>query len=259
LNISNKNKKINPLLASPSPRDIPDVLAAFNMSNMYDHYYVKYTEPEARAYKKIRTFFLDHDEYTHLILWSDDLVVYPNQIQTIVEDAKAYNYEIIAGLCNVDRTDYREYFACNFRPHHIDREKRNLEFIHRSEFYNIPQSPEYLWELLPQYQKDPFVRVNWLGFSLPCIKRSVIKDIEFHDDAYYMTNERTGLKARVDGIGCCVDTAFSWECIQNEIPMMVDVRVVMDHLKNRDGYYTYWGIGRYEPADYLVKAGDRLS
>lgn len=252
---------MKPLLASPSPRNIPDVLTAFNMGNKYDHYYVKHQEPEASAYKKIRNYFLDHSEYTHLILWSDDLIVRPHDIDNVIRDAETHDFDIIAGLCNVDRTDFYHYFACNYRPHHINRDKRILEFIHKSEFYNIKPGPTRdleEWLLLPQYQSNPFVRVNWLGFSLPCIKRSVVEAIEFHDDGYYMTNEITKRAAKVDGLGCCVDTAFSWECIQEEIPLMVDVRIVTDHLKNRDGYYTHWGIGKYKPTEYLIKAGNFL-
>jgi hypothetical protein len=252
---------INPLLASPSPRNIPDVLTAFNVCNYYDHYYVKHQEPEASAYKKIRNFFLEHTEYTHLILWSDDLVAWPDDIFRIVNRAEEFNFDVIAGLCNVDRTDYYHYFACSFKPHHINRDKRDLSFIHKSQIYDIKPGATHAfdeWLLLPQYQKDPFVRVNWLGFSMPCIKRQIIEAIEFHDDGYYMINEITKQAAKVDGLGCCMDTAFSWECIQNEIPLMIDVRIVMDHLKNRDNYYDHWGIGKYKPVEYLVKAGEKI-
>ena len=74
--------KINPLLCCPSPRDIREVYEALRETG-YDRLYAKYY-PEKTAYNLLRDYFLDHTEYTHLVICPDDLIIKKEHIDSLV-------------------------------------------------------------------------------------------------------------------------------------------------------------------------------
>lgn len=95
------------LIGIPSPRDIPefiDAMAWINDDKVWIKYYDEYT-----AYKYIRMFFLKHEEYTHLCIIPDDLIVKREQFNKLKEGIQ--DHFIFSGVCN---TDYhrQDVLAC---------------------------------------------------------------------------------------------------------------------------------------------------
>jgi hypothetical protein len=79
---------------------------------------------------------------------------------------------------------------------------------------------------------EPIMKVRHEGFSLPFIRRDVVKRIKF-----------TGIHTTA------VDYCFALWCYKLKIPIHVDTRARLLHLCEQPpkGLWEYWGVGIKEP------------
>lgn len=198
------------LHAIPSPRNnIPAVLK-YQKKLPFDRIIPKYMR-EVDAYYVVRDYFLNHSEYTHLAIGTDDIVVKPEHIQQLHEDLKQTDYPVLTGMMNVYQEDDQQV---NLTP-------RN-------------QIPTLLWATRVYrwiYRKDltqyttggPIFQVGFSGFPLMVIRRDVVEKIPFANDA--AINEVMYEKAG------SLDVHFCHTCHQLGIPIFADTRVDMEHLR----------------------------
>lgn len=222
--------KFNPCLCSPSPRDIPEVLEAHTKLKC-DKLYAKYFI-EREAYWHLRNFFLHADqEYTHMILAPDDLVITPEDYNQLVEDIKKYNYPIISGICNVDQQDYKDYWDITENLPHPLRPLKDYDDYTGKERSRWWGYRWYSWfddntikDEVNRQKGNPIIRVLHSGFALQALRRDVVERINFITDA-----EVNGI---VNAECSSVDVMFSNTCAVDGIAIMADTRIKMRHLRN---------------------------
>lgn len=191
-----------PLIASPSPRDIPQFEAGLDTIE-YDKLLVKYHHPK-RAYKIIRDYFLDND-YTHLVLHPDDLIADVTHFDKLL--ANCNDYPVLSGICNVDVDSSPYLLAADITalPNPI-RDLRRYTFVPKS------RNPNRI------------VKAYWAGFPFMFIQREVVEKIPFEDDTRYNLND-------THNQGWAFDVTFCYSCSKLGIPIYVDFSVFMNHLK----------------------------
>ena len=70
---------VNLLLFRGSPRSNIENVEMWNGILPCDKLIIRFVS-EFKAYKKAREFFIEHKEYTHLVIATDDIVVHPKHI-----------------------------------------------------------------------------------------------------------------------------------------------------------------------------------
>lgn len=221
---------MKPLIFIPSPRDIPQFAESVKAITEYDRLWVKYL-PEQEAYRKARTFFLNHD-YTHLVILPDDLIVTPEDIEVLCEDTRFNNYPIISGITNIDDGE-------TFRGKYCVAE-------HLPTFNGDMTLGSYKWYTEEERQGrlamlHVVIQVKHIGFPLTFIRRDIIEDVIFRVHPTF---------------SCCVDVQFCIDCDRLNIPIFVDLLVVGKHLKREGRTYDNWGLASKNPIAKLDKAGE---
>jgi len=205
---------LNFLLCSPSPRDMQDVYDALKKCP-YDRLYAKYF-PEIRAYDLMRNFFLSHSEYTHFVICPDDLLIKPENLERIRVELAKFDYANLAGVCNVDLTDLKDYINI----------ARNLPHPTRT----VPERGLVGWRAYQWYRRDdrfeePIFTVPFSGFACQAINRKTMQSIKFQDDAKF--NKTPSLMTGA------IDVMWANQCAFAKPPIKqhVDMRNRMKHLK----------------------------
>src|SRR4029079_5475474 len=123
-------------------------MGAMDQINFLDKFYVKYT-PEYLAYQQIQEFFLSHD-YTHLMIWADDLLADASHILRLIGDVLENDYPVIGGICQIDNDWYADNMIISLKPLHPKRGSDRWRYFEKFEnYYN------HRGELLRKYQKKP--------------------------------------------------------------------------------------------------------
>ena len=206
------------LLFRGSPRaNIPDVeIQNRDNEKECDVLYVRYAF-EFDAYKFARDYFLSKD-YDYLLIATDDIVVKPEHIRQIKEDLKIKlspkdeefrSFAVISGMMNVDQQEYDDQWGnLNICP--------VLAFKDRKLRY-------YDWYKRNTLPKDDIFQVAFAGFGLTAIRRDIVEKIPFHTDSVF---KGTGVDT-----GASLDLVFCWYCYEYGIPIVVDQRIDMQHLR----------------------------
>lgn len=191
------------LLGIPSPRNIPQVLRCWYEMDadfiMPRHY------REWSAYQIIRDFFLQEKQYTHLVLAADDLVFTQKNLNILKNDIRIHDYPIISGVCTVDGDWNR---PINIIPDYLpslNPKERSFPFIEYSEL------------------KENITRVKFAGFPLMAIRRDIVEKIDFDSET-----KLTG--GDPNSIGN-IDLIFCHNCEKLNIPIYVDKRIYMLHMR----------------------------
>jgi len=213
--------KLEPLLFCPSPRDLPEFYEEFNKIHNYDKYFVRYTKPEVQAYDWGRDIFLEHKEYTHLVICPDDLIIRQEHIDKLYNDL-IYLGDIgeidttcIGGFCNLNTTDQQQMSNICINRVNIDPyPNRRYSFV----------TLEYLRNVSLVFGR--FIRVGFSGFPLLAIPRSIVEKIEFRNDS------RDGW----EDYGCCLDVMFCHDVYElgPEYKILCDLQMEMYHMKIDD-------------------------
>jgi hypothetical protein len=170
----------------------------------------------------MREYFLDN-AYSHLILCPDDLLVTPADLAQLIHDIRS-GFRVVSGMCNVDSKGAKT--SLNITT------PENLPHAN-------PRLRRYEWISLETMErrtdKEPF-KVGYAGFPLMAIDKDVLAKLPFRND---------GL--------CCIDVMFCWDCFHSGIPIYVDPKINLVHLKREDGTYEAYGRNRgsRDPFMYL--------
>jgi len=206
---SSKTKsKVKLLLGRPSPRcyipaveennpKLPCKLVIPQHYNEYD------------AYQIMRDAFLRLKDYTHLVIATDDIVVLPEHIEQLQKDLEENDYPVLSGIMNVDLDDKVFVNICHTLPTK-QRRGRKYNWITR--------------DLLPEW--DIF-QAEFSGFPLMAIRRDIVERFEFRGDRVFEGLPPTR--------GASYDLVFCWDCKENGIPIYVDSRIDMLHLRTKGG------------------------
>lgn len=215
--------QINPLIIHPSPRDIEVVQKSLEDVYFIDRLIIKYHRPEYLAYEFAQQYFLEHKEYTHLIIWPDDLVASVKDVTQLCLDLIEKPYQVIGGICQIDNDWYADRMIISLKPLHPKRGDRFRHFEYFRDYYQQNYEEGGYGELLPLYQDKPIIRTYWQGFPLMAIKRNVLQEITFRNDSEFNNISKEE--------GCCLDDVFCYDCSMEDIPMHTDLRIRMNHLK----------------------------
>ncbi len=210
---------MRPLLCIPSPRDLKAVKQHIDQLRI-DKLWLKYYK-ELEAYQLMREYFLDNN-YTHLIICPDDLIVKRFDLARLLYAIETFDFAVVSGICNVDSGNSKAAFNITYPNNLPDANpaKRSYKWITNN-------------ALKRRASNEPF-RVGYAGFPLMAIEYDVTKKLPFRNDG-----------------GCCIDVMFCWDCHHLNIPIYVDPKINLVHLKRGDGDYEAYGRGSRDPFMYL--------
>lgn len=202
-----KMENIKILLGRGSPRSNIEAVEHWNQFLRCDKIIPKFTT-EHKAYAQMRKYFLDHTEYTHLVLATDDIVVTPPHIEYLISDLTEQDYPVLSGIMNVDQKD-QTYVNIAMELPIKDRNHRRYDWVTRKQLVDMP---------------DIF-KVAFSGFPLMAIRRDVVNKIMFDADRVF--------EGKPPHHGASLDTVFCWYCKERDIPIMVDQSISMTHLRRK--------------------------
>jgi len=210
--------KVKPLLCSPSPRDIKNVYQTLKETG-YPRLYAKYY-PEKTAYNLLRQWFLDHEEYTHMVICPDDLLINKEHIDNLIKTIEEKDYPILSGVCNVDNNDNKDQLNITSNLPHPTRKVPERMQVGWRHYAWVPKNTRF---------ENPIIRPAFAGFACMFLSRDILKKIRFIDDAKY-----NGTPELITG---AIDVMFANTCAILDIPIMVDTRIRMKHLKGMTRFF----------------------
>ena len=198
------------LLFRGSPRSNIDEVESYNRENEKecDILYVRYAF-EYDAYKFAREYFLSHKEYDYFLIATDDIVVKPEHIRQIKADLKIHKFPVISGMMNVDQQEYMDDWGNLNICYELGLKDRRLR--------------EYQWIKRNGLPKEDIFEVKFAGFGLTAIRRDIVEMFEFNSDGIF---RGTGVS-----FGASLDFVFCWNCYEKGVPVYVDQRIDMKHLR----------------------------
>jgi len=168
-----------------------------------DKLWIKYYGQE-EAYKTARQYFLEHKEYTHLIIHPDDLLVTPLNLEYLLIDRDI----VINGWCiNTIREDWKQLNESNisdYLPYEKPREATYESF----RFMPVERINDLLRIGISK------IKVKFAGFALTSIPRNVVEQVPFIADG-----------------DCCMDSTFALDLDAHGIEQYVNLRVRTKHLR----------------------------
>tara|TARA_Y100001951_G_scaffold101419_1_gene106274 strand:+ start:77 stop:670 length:594 start_codon:yes stop_codon:yes gene_type:complete len=173
-------------------KDLPEVLNPLKEIPC-DKYFVNYYTAN-QAYKFGRDFFLNNEEYTHLIILTVDMIATKEGFEALMKHDP--NYDIISGVMNVDMDKNKDKLA-------ITKEIPSEE----------PKGREYNW--IPRQNYSELTKVNFIGFSFTRMTRKAVEMIPF----------------RPDSNGSAHDVTFAHDCKKNNIQIYADTGIFFKHLR----------------------------
>jgi len=215
--------KVKPLLVILSPRDIPWLEEQTNKIDYVDKLWIKYyTEEEA---DKIATeYFLNHPEYTHIIINADDAKQEYNHIAMLVADYKKYGFPIITGCCCQNKINNRDL---------------HLNLTLNQVISSLNDKPVYLHLSNEMRFLNGIIRVWFQGNATPLIERDIFIKLG-------------GLKPITKWQ---TDLRFSYMAWKEKIPQFVDLRCYMEHFRYPLSHGKYrLLVGEKKPYVKLIKA-----
>ena len=199
--------EIKPLLCYLQAADYPEILKELEKIPC-DKLILKYM-PYPNPHNIARDFFLEHEEYTHLIIHPQDLIVTKRHYENIVADLQKFDYPVLAGVCNVDNNKLKHHwnFCVKLPAWHI-----------HDRYYN--------W--CPMGEGLGILKVKFQGFAFCFIKRNVIERKTIEGDFIFRGAIHTEGKP-------APDLTFCTNCDNYNIPLYVDSRIRMSHLAKHMG------------------------
>ena len=215
-------EEFRPLLATFSARD-SQVCAYWrerirreikNSDYLITKYYIT-----CEALKIIRDFFLENEEYTHLIMITEDAVVYPDVVKLLIKDSLMYDFPIVSAYMNFD---------CK-HPYMNITTKNLMGLIPFSAYqYDLMSKDEIF-----NWSKDfPFLRVFYQGWTCQVIQRWVVEKIPFRGVRECKPREDIEIFGYPKPRPCFHDLAWCQDLYKNGIPNIVDLRALCYHFGN---------------------------
>lgn len=195
------------LLFRGSPRSNIEEVENYNikLEKVCDVLNIRYMQ-EIPAYANARRIFLQ-GKWDYFVIATDDIVVTPEHVEQLKEDLT--DHDVIGGMMNVDQTEYMKEDGNLNICYELALKDRKLRF--------------YNWIKRNGLPEDDIFKVKFNGFALLGIKRDIIKDIEFAGDGIF--------RGKNMKFGASLDFVFCWDCHIRNIPVFVDKRIDMKHLR----------------------------
>lgn len=216
------------LLGRASPRanipEVEDENSKINCDKLLVQYY-----SEIPAYKIMRDFFLKND-YDYLVLATDDIVVKPEHIERLKQSLETSGLPVLSGMMNVDQHEYL-------------KEDGNLNICYELALKD-KKLRYYNWIKRNELPDKEFFQVKFAGFGLTAIRRDIIERYEFAGDGIF--------KGKGMSFGASLDFVFCWWCHENQVPVWVDSKIDMQHLRTSGTHQ----VGTRHPRIWLVKPGE---
>ena len=147
----------------PSPRDIEEVYDSW--SNLpYDKYVVK-NYLEKPAYQIGRDFFLENEEYTHIVICPDDIIIDYHAFELLKNTIQKNNISNLCGVAMVDETS--NAYAC--KPLGIP-----YDSMAGGSYYYRDKQRDY--PLLPV---NKVIEVGYTGFMIQFLERELVEKLSF--------------------------------------------------------------------------------
>jgi len=195
--------EIKPLLVYLQAGDYPEVLEPLKEipCDKLILKYMAYPWPHDLA----REFFLQHEEYTHLIIHPQDLVVTKEDYFKLYNDIRKYNFPVLSGVCNVsNHGKFKALWSIS---------KKLPSLIHNKRYY----------EFMPMGEGLGIIDVKFQGFIFCFIKRNVIERTTINGDYIFRG------AIHING-GAAPDLTFCHNCDEIGVKIYVDTNVRMKHL-----------------------------
>lgn len=198
---------INPLLFYMQAADYPDILEELDKIPC-DKLIIKYM-PYPWPHNLARDFFIEHEEYTHLIVMPQDILVKKEHFEALKADIEKYHYPVLSGVCNVEREGHR-----NFNMWNICK-------ICPSKFRN-----ERIYRWVPACaEKIGIMRVGFQGMAFTWIQRNILQRVNLDGEFIFKgCIHRDGSPAP--------DLNFSLNCLKLGIIQYANTDVRMFHYAN---------------------------
>lgn len=195
---------VNLLLFRGSPRSNIENVEIWNAKLPCDKLIIRFVS-EYKAYKKAREFFMEHEEYTHLVIATDDIVVLPKHIELLQMKLENRDYPVYSGMMNVNQNDVEDRNIC-YKIGMKDRALRKYEWIKKSDI------------------NQRYLDVEFAGFGLTAIRRDIVT-------GYPVFAADKVFQGFPPHRGASLDFVFCWYCKENGIPVIVDTKIDMKHLR----------------------------
>jgi hypothetical protein len=233
---------IKPLFAVFSARDIKEPMRIFKEIKCIDKVMFKYRGISANL-GCIEKFFIEHKEYTHLILNSDDAMPTDEQIAMIIADVEKYDFPVIAGCCCYDKSHNMMHLDVTIIP--------AQDIINDTSYWSGLRN-----KLLPKEfaHKNMILKVWYQGNAVMCIRRDVVEKVHltWTNTWYKKYPKQSWFRGS--------DKGFAYIFDQLGIPQYVDFRVWLEHnkLDKTQGEGKVWNNGEKKPVDTFEKSVKEL-
>jgi len=174
------------------------------------------------AHKIARDYFLEHKEYSHILIMAEDVVITPDHIKLILDDYEATHYPVICGVINI--AFEKPLLAIN------TRDLRGVRVMHTRDYQMIG-----LLDVLSNRLDYPFQKVFFNGKALMLVRREVMEKVTFSPYTYWVhPRMRRKLGAMAPKKGTMFDLKFALECADLGIPVYADLRLLLFHFGDTD-------------------------
>jgi hypothetical protein len=200
---------INPLLFYMNAADYPEIQKDLKEipCDKFITNYMPYPYPHNLA----RDFFLEHKEYTHLIVQPQDLHAKKEHYEKLIETVSETGYDVVSCVCNVEREghrDFNKWAICKKIPS-LDRNQR---------YYN--------W--VPKGAVKGLVQVEFQGMVFACISRKIIESINLNAEFCF----RGTIHVSSNQFAAAPDLTFCHEMKKKGIPIYANTDIELFHYAN---------------------------
>jgi len=202
---------VNPLMATCGVRWLPLCEYWIMKVDFLDKLLVKYF-PHEVALKIVQDFFLESPQnYTHLLIYAEDVITTPDCIKLLIEDAVKYGFDVVSAWFNYD-----------FKMNWVSLTKKDLSDLN----ITSPHQYEFMNPLDMLNFEDPFMEVFFQGMGLTLIKRSVLEKVKLYKPYKYIEDEVLGRRMTR---GIMFDVSFALQLKELGIKQYVDRRAFCIH------------------------------
>ena len=165
-----------------------------------------------KAHQEAKKFFMEHKEYTHLIIINEDIIVTPSHLKLLLEDIEMYPNAVIGGYAfpvskrypktNLSLTPVRGYVVF-------------------ADQYNFLE----LEDVITRKDIDVLVKAFFNGNTLTAYPRYVVEKLSFKPYKW-VYDSTLGIRTKR---GIMFDLQISRELERMNIPLLVDLRLMVIH------------------------------
>lgn len=218
---------IKPLLVYFQAADYPDILEELDKIPC-DKLFLKYM-PYPHVHNYAREFFMQHEEYTHIIIHPQDLIVKKEHYDKLVEDLEKFDYPSLAGVCNVGTKGVLAHVWA------VCMELPTLAKDHR----------HYNW--CPRGKNLGIMQVKFEGNMFNFIRRDIAEKRMMDGEYVFRGTDNSNGKASPD-------LTFCHNMDKLGLPVYVDTEVIMFHKATHEKII----VGKVNSEAYYEKNGEKV-